>query len=56
MKNIRKKSRSIINFITKLDVYGKPISLSYEGSETYQTGYGGLATIATFIVLLTYAI
>lgn len=56
MKNIRKKSRSIINFITKLDVYGKPISLSYEGSETFQTGYGGLATIATFIVLLTYAI
>ena len=56
MEKIRKKSRPVIDFITKLDIYGKPIMLSFDGSETYQTARGGLVTLATIGFLLYFAI
>ena len=39
-----------------MDQYGQPISLNFEGSETYQTLPGGLITMLIILSLLLYSL
>ena len=38
-----------------MDIYGKNISLTYNGQPTYKTIPGTIASIILFLVVLTYA-
>lgn len=42
--------------IKQLDIFGKPINLTYEGLNTYKTAHGALFTIIMVIGMLTYAL
>jgi hypothetical protein len=45
-----------LNYIKSYDEYGQPISLNYEGSETFQTLPGGLLSLTVRIILICYTL
>ena len=45
-----------VNYIKSYDEYGQPISLNYQGSETFQTLPGGLLSLVVRIILISYTI
>ena len=45
-----------LNYIKSYDEYGQPISLNYQGSETFQTLPGGLLSVAVRIILICYTL
>jgi|LakMenE01Jun11ns_1017448.scaffolds.fasta_scaffold7927904_1 hypothetical protein len=54
MKN--KPFHSFLNFIKKRDHYGAPITLTFDGEDTFKTLRGGVLTILVNIYLLVYVI
>ena len=43
---------SISKMITWLDIFGHKISINYKGEEAYQTRFGGLLTLATYVFIV----
>jgi hypothetical protein len=41
-------------YITKFDIYGHPINLSYKGESTFKTFPGGLCTIIAKLMVLAF--
>jgi len=42
------------NFVTSQDAYGVPISLTYNGENTFRTLGGGIITIISRLAILSY--
>ena len=49
-----KRRQSFIDNFTNWDMYGKPITLSFNGEEEFKTGIGGLLTLITYIFVGVY--
>ena len=47
---------SLQKFLTKFDVFGQQINLTYKGNEKYKTSIGGFGTIISGVLVLTYGI
>jgi hypothetical protein len=45
---------TISKYITKFDIYGHPINLTYKGESTYKTLPGGLCTIFARITIMAF--
>ena len=43
-----------LDYIRSHDEYGQPISLNYQGSESYQTLPGGVISILVLIIMVSY--
>ena len=43
-----------MNILSKLDIFGEPVSLFYRKKTHFKTGLGGCFTIISFVVLLFY--
>jgi hypothetical protein len=46
--------KTISKYITKIDIYGHPINLTYRGSSTYKTLLGGLFTMLVRFLVLAF--
>ena len=42
----------ISQLLRSTDIYGQAITVNYDGSDVYRTKLGGLATIATYVLML----
>jgi transglutaminase-like putative cysteine protease len=42
-------------FFKKIDVFGAPVGVNYNGSETYQTKMGACCTLLSILIVLLYA-
>ena len=52
-KKLNKKlSRGFTNALRRLDAFGKPVGLKFDGKETYKTSYGGVITVGFYIWML----
>ena len=40
------------SFLSQQDDYGQPIGFNYEGSDSYQTPYGGILSIISRLLVL----
>ena len=38
--------------LTALDIFGHNVGVQYRGQETYKTKFGGLLTLATYVLVL----
>jgi hypothetical protein len=45
---------TISKYITKLDIYGHPINLTYKGESTYKTLLGGIFTILAQFLIISF--
>ena len=45
-----------MNVFRRLDMFGKPIAVKYQGSDTYRTTLGGCLSLMAFLVVVAYAI
>ena len=52
----RKNVNSNINFLKVMDIFKTPITLSYNKRYSYETKFGGVLTIITFIIIFAYTI
>ena len=43
-----------LNYIRSYDEYGQPISLNYQGSESFQTLPGGIISIIVLLIMVSY--
>ena len=51
------KSKNRLNkFVTSLDDFGEPVSLNYDGENTFKTKVGAIFTIAIKIFMLIFAV
>ena len=44
------------NFVKSYDLYGQPISLHYQGEDTFKTTPGGCISLSLLIIVLFYGI
>jgi hypothetical protein len=44
----------ISKYITKFDIYGHPINLTYKGESTYKTFPGGLCTLFARVLIFAF--
>ena len=49
------KAKKIGKSFRKLDQYGHPIGVNYDGGETYQTKAGACASIIKFLIISMYS-
>lgn len=53
MKHIlRKINHAFFSYLKKIDTFGKPVTLKFDGEETYKTSYGGFVTVGFYIWML----
>jgi hypothetical protein len=48
--------KPISKYITRFDIYGHPINLTYKGESTYKTFLGGSCTIFAKMIVLAFFI
>ena len=44
-------SKKFEKFFVGLDIFGKPIGVSYKGSNTYQTRIGAFCTLISYVIM-----
>ena len=44
------------SFIRGLDRYGQPVTVNYQGEDTYKTKTGGILTILVYALVATYTV
>ena len=47
---------NLVNRLVNQDIFGAPISVHFQGSESYQTKLGAFCTISTYILALVNSI
>lgn len=53
---IKSASDGVTEYIKSKDIYGQPVSLNYQGEDTYKTLPGGCISILVLFVLLCYSL
>ena len=43
---------TVLSYISKQDMYGQPIGFNYEGSDSFQTLFGGILSIVASTLVL----
>jgi len=51
----KNKKSAISRFLRKLDIYGKPIQLTFKGKESFKTTFGGTVSLILLLLLLSVA-
>ena len=46
-------TRKILQHVKKIDIFGAPVTLNIDGRSSYQSGFGGLMTLAMLIIVIT---
>lgn len=50
----KSKAINLTEILTKCDIYGAPVSLTYKNNTTFKSCFGGLLTIASFTFVAIY--
>ena len=53
---MKKRAEGVGEYVKSYDVYGQPISLHYEGEDTYKTCPGGLISMVILFIIYVYAL
>ena len=49
------KLNTVTDFVKSRDIYGHPITLNYQGDDTYKTFIGGCISLALLAFVAAYA-
>ncbi len=52
--SFKSKTNKFSAFLQKCDIYGAPVSLTYQNNVTYKSSFGGLLTIASITFVGIY--
>ena len=55
-RKLKKKDNTISNRLLSLDLYGKPVTLTFEGEDKIKTPFGATITIFLSIFLFAFGI
>ena len=55
-KELLKINHAFFSMLKKLDTFGKPVGLKFNGEETYKTSYGGFITVGFYIWMIYVAV
>lgn len=47
------KSKRVSNFLKNIDIYAKPIQLTYMGKEKFSSACGGLLSLSVMVFILS---
>jgi hypothetical protein len=48
-----KKNKKISNFLKSIDIYAKPVQLTYEGKDTFSSPCGGFLSLSVMIFIIS---
>ena len=51
---MKKRRQSFVDNFTNWDMYGKAITLSFNGEEEFKTGTGGILSVLTYLLIGIY--
>jgi hypothetical protein len=48
----KEKKKNYWSFLKNLDIYAKPISMTYKGNEKFRSKFGGLISLMILLVII----